>query len=350
MSLATPTQAREDTPVTPPPDPVAPASETTAPAAPLARPLLRTPPAWHKVAEAGIRILAFGAIAAVVLVFVFVGREALPLLTSDRIHRDVTVEKMIFAQTWPGYDAPAHVWQPVSDTPKFSVLPLVLGTLKVTAIAMLIALPLSIATALFVSQFAPPRIREVVKPAVELLSGIPSVVLGFFALIVLATAFQTAFGFEMRLNAVVAGAALALAVIPLVFTIAEEALRAVPDSYVEASLALGARRWQTILFVSVPAAAPGLFAAAALGLGRAVGETMIVLMASGNAAIVSWSFGESVRTVPATIAAELAEVVFGDAHYSVLFALGAALFVVTAAVNWGGDRMIARLRERTGTA
>ena len=176
---------------------------------------------------------------------------------------------------------------------------------------MLVRVPLGVGAALYVSQYAPPRTREIVKPVVELLAGIPSVVLGFFALMVMASWFQDLFGLESRLNALVSGVALSFAVIPVIFTISEEALRAVPRSYVEASTALGAARWQTILRVVLPAASPGIAAGVALGLGRAVGETMIVLMASGNAAIVSGSFVESVRTISATIAAELAEVVFG---------------------------------------
>jgi ABC-type phosphate transport system permease subunit len=179
--------------------------------------------------------------------------------------------------------------------------------------------------AIYVSQYAPRRVREVVKPAVELLAGIPSVVLGFFALMVMATWFQDYLGLESRLSALVAGVALSFAIIPVIFTISEEAIGAVPRSYVEASLALGAAKWQTIVKVVLPAASPGIAAGVALGLGRAVGETMIVLMASGNAAIVSGSFADSVRTLSATIAAELAEVVVGGAHYTALFFIGTLL-------------------------
>ena len=182
--------------------------------------------------------------------------------------------------------------------------------------------------------------REVVKPVVELLAGIPSVVLGFFALMVMASWMQDALGLESRLNAIVAGLALSFAIIPVIFTISEEAFGAVPRSYVEASIALGAARWQTVLRVVLPAASPGLAAGVALGLGRAVGETMIVLMASGNAAILSGRFDESVRTLSATIAAELAEVVFGGAHYTVLFYLGTLLFIITFVVNMLGEQAI----------
>jgi phosphate transport system permease protein len=257
---------------------------------------------------------------------------------------------MWWPQLWPGYDDAQSVWQPVSDIPKFGVWPLILGTLKVTLVAMAVSVPLGVGAAVYVSQYARPRTREIVKPVVELLAGIPSVVLGFFALMVMATWFQNVFHLESRLNALVSGVALSFAVIPVIFTLSEEALRAVPRSYVEASTALGAARWQTIGRVILPAASPGIAAGVALGLGRAVGETMIVLMASGNAAIVSASLTDSARTIAATIAAELAEVVFGGAHYTVLFFLGTILFLVTFGINTAGDWAIRRMKRRLGSA
>jgi phosphate transport system permease protein len=316
----------------------------------LARLELKSPPAWHALAELGVKALALSAIVAVVLIFVFVAKEALPLLWNHEIRSEVTLGKMWFAQHWPGYDAPDHIWQPVSDVPKYGAWPLVVGTLKVTFVSMLVAVPLAVGAALFVSQYASNRVREIVKPTIELLAGIPSVVLGFFALMVMATIFQDALGLESRLNAIVAGVALAFAIIPVVFTIAEEAFGAVPRSYVEASIALGASKWQTTLKVVLPAASPGIAAGVALGLGRAVGETMIVLMASGNAAILSGRLDDSVRTIAATIAAELAEVVFGGPHYTVLFFLGTLLFIITFVVNFFGDRIILRMKRRLGVA
>jgi len=309
---------------------------------------LRAPPRWHRLAEAVLRVLAFSAIAAIVLIFVFVAKEALPLLWDEEIRREVTLAKMWFAQTWPDYDTAEHIWQPVSEAPKYAVWPLVVGTLKVTLVSMVVAVPLGVGSALYVSQYAPAALRELVKPAIELLAGIPSVVLGFFALIVMATWLQDHLGLESRLNAIVAGVALSFAIIPVIFTISEEALGAVPRSYVEASTALGAAKWQTVLRVVLPAASPGVAAAIALGTGRAVGETMIVLMASGNAAILSGSLTESVRTLSATIAAELAEVVFGGAHYTVLFLLGTLLFSTTFVINSIGDWAIHRMKRRMG--
>ncbi len=307
-------------------------------------------PLWHRMAELSIRVLAFTSIAAVVLIFVFVAREAWPLLTSAGIRHEVTLGQMWFSQQWPGYDAPEHIWQPVSEVPKYAVWPLLVGTLKVTLVAMLVAVPLGVGAALFVSQYAGRRVREVIKPVIELLAGIPSVVLGFFALMVMATWFQDWLGLDSRLNAIVAGVALSFAIIPVVFTVSEEAFGAVPRSYVEASTALGAPRWQTIVRVLVPAAGPGLAAGIALGLGRAIGETMIVLMASGNAAILSGSLGDSVRTISATIAAELAEVVFGGAHYTVLFFLGVLLFGITFVTNLLGDWAVNRMKRKLGVA
>ncbi|HSS39815.1 MAG TPA: phosphate ABC transporter permease subunit PstC [Polyangia bacterium] len=318
---------------------------------PPARPpklTLAPAPFWHRGIEWLLRGLAVSAIVAIVLILVFIAKEAAPIFYDKAVRAEVTLSKMFVPQLWPGYDESSSVWQPVSEIPKFGIWPLILGTLKVTVVAMLVAVPLGVGAALYVSQYAGRRTREIVKPVVELLAGIPSVVLGFFALMVMATWFQDLFHLDSRLNALVSGVALAFAVVPVIFTLAEEALRAVPNSYVEASTALGAARWQTILRVVLPAASPGIAAGMALGLGRAVGETMIVLMASGNAAIVSGNIADSARTISATIAAELAEVVFGGAHYTVLFFLGTLLFLTTFCINTVGDWAIRRMKTRLG--
>jgi phosphate transport system permease protein len=222
---------------------------------------------------------------------------------------------------------------PVSDNPRYGLIPLFFGTLKVTLIALLFAAPIAILAAIYTSMFAKPWIREIIKPAIELLAGFPSVVVGFFALMVLATVFQDIFGYASRLNSFVGGFAMSLAAIPVIYTITEDALTAVPKTYIEASLGLGASRRQTAFHVVLPAAVPGIFAAVILGLGRIFGETMIALMATGNAALTSINPFESVRTLSATIGAEMAEVVFGDTHYSVLFLIGSLLFIFTFALN-----------------
>ena len=224
-------------------------------------------------------------------------------------------------------------WVPVSDNPRFGLLGLLIGTLKVTIIAMLIAGPLAVLAALFTSCFASKRTKEIIKPIIEMLAAFPSVVIGFFALMVLASFFQNVFGYDSRLNAFVGGVAMALAAIPIIYTISEDALSSIPKTYTEASLALGASKWQTAFFVVLPAATPGIFAALLLGVGRVFGETMIALMATGNAALVSANPFESVRTFAATIGAEMAETVFGETHYSVLFFIGSLLFIFSFALN-----------------
>jgi phosphate transport system permease protein len=245
---------------------------------------------------------------------------------------------------WTGYSRPEYIWQPVSEIPKYNIVPLIIGSLKVTLVALLFAVPVALAAAIFVSQLARPRLREWAKPVIELLAGIPSVVLGFFALIVMASVLQRVFGYQSRLNALSAGLALGFSVIPVVFSITEDALTSVPRSYVQAALALGASQWKAAWQVVLPAALPGVFAAVALGFGRAIGETMVVLMASGNASIVSGSIFDSARTITATIAAELGEVVFGGAHYRILFLIGVLLFAVTFVTNLVADVVMHRLR------
>ncbi|HEX9763980.1 MAG TPA: phosphate ABC transporter permease subunit PstC, partial [Candidatus Acidoferrales bacterium] len=273
------------------------------------------------------------------------------VLYSAEVHEEVTLDTLFLAQEYGVPEAPLpYVWQPVSEVPKYSLMPLFLGTLKVTVVAMLFAAPLAILAAIFTTEFAPRWLREAVKPVVEMLAGIPSVVLGFFALIVLATWMQDLFELDFRLNAITAGIALGLAVLPIIYTVSEDALAAVPARFRQASYALGASPWQTAWKVTLPAALPGVFAGVVLGFGRAMGETMIVLMASGNAAITSWNFAEPVRTLSATIAAELGEVVFGSPHYHVLFFVGTLLFLITFLLNYLGTMLVNRLRQRLSGA
>jgi phosphate transport system permease protein len=242
-------------------------------------------------------------------------------------------------------------WQPVSEHPRYGLIPLFFGTLKVTLIAIFFAAPISILAALYTAMFAPKKIREYIKPAVELLAGFPSVVIGFYALMILASYLQNMLGYSGRLNAFVGGMAMALAAIPVIYTLTEDALSAVPKTYMEASLGLGASLRQTALSVILPAATPGIFAAVLLGIGRVFGETMIALMATGNAALVTVNPFDSVRTLSATIGAEMAEVVFGDTHYSVLFLIGSLLFIFTFILNalaefYFRDRLIRRFQGK----
>ncbi|HEX7493668.1 MAG TPA: phosphate ABC transporter permease subunit PstC [Bacteroidales bacterium] len=311
-------------------------------------------------AEKVIKAVAFLSIAVVILIFIFVFREAFPIFKMDKTTAAAT--EVFVQESYGGADTETsnvkvtdnkveksneihHVnekpsssllsktWLPVSDNPRYGLWPLFLGTLKVTIIALLFAAPISILAAIYTSMFAKPRIRETIKPVIELLAGFPSVVIGFFALMVMATVFQNIFGYASRLNAFVGGIAMGLAAIPIIYTLTEDALTAVPKTFTEASLGLGASRRQTAFYVILPAAVPGIFAAVVLGLGRIFGETMIALMATGNAAMISMNPFDSVRTLSATIGAEMAEVVFGDTHYNVLFLIGSLLFIFTFALN-----------------
>ncbi len=296
--------------------------------------------------ERFIQITALSALIAVALIFIFIFKEALPIFTDDFVKEEASIDKMVFKQEWKEGGESTWKWQPESEAPKYSLLPLFVGTIKAALIAMLFAVPLGVGAAIYSAEFASKRMREIVKPVVELLAGIPSVVLGFFALLVMATFVQNVLGLTYRLNALNAGIALGLAVIPIVFTIAEDAMTSVPRYLRDASLALGANRWQVSRTVVLPAALPGISAGIVLGFGRAIGETMIVLMASGNAALLTLSPTDSVRTFSATIAAELAEVVFGSAHYSVLFMIGTLLFIFTFTINLGGEVFLKRLKQQ----
>lgn len=293
-----------------------------------------------------ITVSALAALISILLIFVFIFKEALPIFTDHEIQQEASVDKMVFKQEFYEGRDPKWSWQPNSDVPKYSLFPLFLGTLKAALVAMLVAIPLGVGAAIYSSEFAGRRMRELIKPAIEMLAAIPSVVLGFFALMILATVLQKTLGLTFRLNALNAGIALGLAVVPIIFTVAEDAMTSVPRSLREAATALGANPWQVSITMVLPAAMPGIAAGVVLGFGRAIGETMIVLMASGNAAIISGSFVESIRTFSATIAAELAEVVFGGAHYTVLFFIGSLLFVFTFLINLGGEVVLLRLKQR----
>jgi phosphate transport system permease protein len=307
--------------------------------------LVRQRRLFERMAETLVKLVSLASVLSVILILIFVGKEALPILTSAEVHKELTPGALFAPHATAGY-----MWQPVGDVPKYNIIPLFVGTLKVTVVALFVAVPLSVAAAVYVCEFAPKNLREYIKPAIELLAGVPSVVIGFFALIVLATWVQRIFGAEHRLNALVAGFGLAFAVCPVIFSVAEDALRAVPNSYRTAAVALGSTPSQTLLRVILPAAGPGIAAAVVLGFGRAIGETMIVVLASGNAALLDASLGHSTRTVTATIAQELGEVVVGSPHYHLLFALGALLFLSTLVVNLAGERIVHGMRRRLGGA
>lgn len=267
----------------------------------------------------------------VVLIFLFLFREAAPFLRE------------------PGLGALSGArWTPVSfQQQQFGILPLITGSLLVTALAGMVAVPLGILGAIYIAELAHPAERELLKPFIELLAAIPSVVLGFFGMAVLAPWLKAMFGLPSGMMALTGALVLGLMAAPTIISISEDAIRSVPRSYREASAALGATNMQTIWKVTAPAAMPGMAAATMLGLGRVLGETMAVLMLTGNAAQIAWSPFESVRTMTATIAAEMGEVTHGSAHYQALFWIGLVLLAATFVLNIIAQGVLGKNRMRS---
>lgn len=270
------------------------------------------------------------AIVILVLIFAFLVREGLPA----------------FRSVSPGRFLLGRYWYPISTPPSFGILPLVAGSLTVTMVAMVIALPLGLASAFYLADVAPRWLGVWLKPTIEMLSAIPSVVLGFLGWIVLAPFLQSVFKLPIGLNALSGGIMLAFMAMPTIISLAEDAISAVPKDFKEASLALGANQWQTMYRVTFPTAASGITAAVMLGLGRAVGETMAVLMITGNAALIPTSVLQPVRTMTATIATEMGETVPGNPHFHALFAIGLVLFLITFLINLVADLALHRPRRR----
>lgn len=237
-------------------------------------------------------------------------------------------------------------WFPTSEpAAQLGVLPLILGTIWVSLGAILIALPLGLATAIYLGEIANTKTRNLLKPIIELLAGIPSVVYGFFGLIVIVPIIKDAFGLDVGETALSGSIILAIMALPTIITISEDAIRTTPRAMKEASLALGATHWQTIWKVVIPYSSSGITAGAILGIGRAIGETMAVLMVTGNAAIIPQSILQPVRTIPATIAAELGEAPYGGLHFKALFALGCILFLLTLLINLSVEMIAARRKK-----
>ena len=287
----------------------------------------------ERALEVAIRAAGVSAIVFVLAIFFFIFREAAPVLFS----RDFSLSEFLFSTQW----YPTSV-----SNVRYGTLALTLGTLSVTAIAIVLAVPFGLGAAIFVSEFCGPRLRETLKIVIELLAAIPSVVWGFIGLTVMSKLTVTLTGAPVGVNLLNGGLILGLMSVPIIVSIGEDALKAVPDSYREASLAMGATRWQTVYRVLIPAARNGLLAAALLGVGRAVGETIAVLMATGHAVQVPHSLLDSVRTLTANIAAELGEAPAGSNHYRVLFLTGTLLFVITFVVNFSADLAIRGVRKR----
>ncbi|OGO75242.1 MAG: phosphate ABC transporter permease subunit PstC [Chloroflexi bacterium RIFOXYD12_FULL_57_15] len=277
-----------------------------------------------------IRVSGYSAIVFVAAIFYFLLREGLPALTEVKLG-----------------DLLAVRWYPIEDY--FGILPLLTGSLIITVGALLIAFPFGIATAVFISEIAPRWAREILKPLVELLAGLPSVVLGFLGILVLAPFLRRFLDLPTGLTALAGSILRGGIAVPTIVSIAEDALDSVPRSYREGAWALGATRWQTIWRVTLPAARSGVLTAVMLGIGRAIGETMTVMMVTGNAPVLAIKLGSlfsPVRTMTATIAAEMGEVAGGSTHYHVLFFIGLVLFLISLAVNVAASSVVFRARKR----
>ncbi|MDO8683085.1 MAG: phosphate ABC transporter permease subunit PstC [Armatimonadota bacterium] len=269
--------------------------------------------------EQFIRLNGILAIIIVILIFVFLLRDGLPAF------KYVSAGKFLAGINW----------YPLSGI--FGSLPLILGSLWVTLGAIAIALPIGLACAIYIAEVAPVPVREILKPTIEVLAGIPSVVIGFIGLVTLAPFIQKMFNLPTGLTALTGSIMLAFMAMPTIISISEDVIVAVPKEYRDGALALGSTKWQAISGVVVPAAKNGIIAAVMLGIGRAIGETMAVLMVTGNAAVIPHSLFQPVRTITATIAAEMGEVVHYSPHYHVLFALGILLFGITFIINLIAD-------------
>jgi phosphate transport system permease protein len=236
-------------------------------------------------------------------------------------------------------------WYPTYDPPSFGIFPLIIGSLIVTIIATCIAVPLGVLAAIYISEIAPQSIKEILKSVIELLAGLPSVVLGFFGMVVIAPWMQDTFDLPTGLNIINASMILAIMAIPTISSISEDALYAVPREFKEASYALGATKFETIVQVIIPAAMSGISTAVMLGMARAIGETMVVLMVAGGAAAIPESIFDSVRPMPASIAAEMGESPYRSAHYQALFATGMVLFFLTLFFNLIADYVSHKFRQ-----
>lgn len=224
---------------------------------------------------------------------------------------------------------------------------MIVSTFLVTIGALMIAVPLGVGTAAYLSDVANPRVREIAKPVVEILAGIPSVVIGFLGIVLLSPIVAKLTGQYNGLNAISGSILLAIMSLPTIISLSEDALGSVPKAFQHASLALGANKWQTLIFVRIPAASSGILAACMLGMGRAIGETMTVLMATGNAPAMPLSLTDSIRTMTATIAIELGEVAYNTTHYYALFVIGLVLFIITFIINLIADVVLENYKKKT---
>ncbi len=273
------------------------------------------------VIEKLILLCGLASIFFVVLIFLFLLKEGLA------VFKTVSPFNFLFGKSW----------YPISEPPQLGILPLILGSLLVTLGAAIISVPIGVACAVYIAEIAPGKIKEILKAGIELLAAIPSVVLGFIGMVTLVPWVKSTFNLPTGLTALSGSIMLAFMAMPTIVSIAEDALYAVPKTYKEGAFALGATEWQTIYRVMLPAASSGILAAVMLGIGRVIGETMAVMMITGNAAILPHSFLQPVRTLTATIAAEMGEAVVGSEHYFALFAIGIVLFIMSFIINVTAD-------------
>ena len=265
----------------------------------------------------------------VALIFLFLLREGLSLFRGE------SVLDFLFGKSW----------YPISDPPRFGILPLIFGSLLVTLGAAVISVPIGLAAALYIAEIAPGRLKEGLKAGIELMAAIPSVVIGFIGMITLGPWIKNVFQIPTGLTALTGSITLAFMAMPTIVSIAEDAITAVPRQYREAAIAMGASKWQTTWRIVARAARPGMVAAVMLGIGRVIGETMAVMMVTGNAAMIPKSILQPVRTLTATIAAEMGESVQGGDHYAALFAIGIVLFIITFLINGVADIYLHRSRR-----
>lgn len=282
-----------------------------------------------------IYVIAGTTILLLMFVIFFILREALLLFTKGYINQNATIENLTSTK-----------WQPISTEPKYGIIPLIMGSLKIALIAIVVAMPLGVFGALYVNVYAHRRVKELVKPIIELIAGLPTVVIGFFMLTVAASFLQEIFNWDFRLNAVVGGLGVALVIIPVIFTISEDGMNTIPSSIIESAYAMGASKHHIAWKIVLPSSFNAIFAAGIVGSMRAFGETMIVLMATGNAPIPLWDLLLPVRTMSATIASEMGEVHVGDEHYAVLFAIGFLLLTVTIIFNIIANSVASFLRNK----
>jgi len=271
------------------------------------------------------------------VVLILIGIFALLIFTSIPAFKEINIKEFIFSSNW-------NPTSYVKET--YGIGAMLVSTIMVTVGALIFAVPIGIGTAAYLSDVASPRVREIVKPIIEILAGIPSVVIGFLGIVFVGPLISKTFGLPNGLNAVNGSILLGVMALPTIISISEDALNSVSKTYSDASLALGATQWQTVIRVKIPAALSGVIAACMLGMGRAIGETMTVLMATGCAPAMPRSFLDSVRTMTSTIAIELGEVPYYTTHYYALFAVGLVLFIITFCVNMTSDMILHKYQDK----